>query len=105
MPCDQIILNEVEFQAADRDLLKKALEELGMTILRTAQDGTIVFRTRNWTNGRITNDRIVIDQREAGLVDKIKQGYSTQVVKAAARRFNWNVKQTAPNKLQITRRF
>jgi len=105
MPCDSIVLNEIEFQATDRELLKKALEELGINVLRTLRDGTIVFRTQSWSNGRITNDKIIIDEREADIVDKIKQRYSMQVVKAAAKRFNWNVKQTSPNKLQITRRF
>ena len=103
MPCNQIILNNVEIQVADFDLLTKALE----TLIEQGQaprywDGG--YRAREQAEQIIKRGFIRLPAGKEQLADLIKQEYSRQAVQATARKMNWRITQKSPQKLVATRR-
>lgn len=104
MPCYSRINSTVEFgQNTDAKLLAKALRAMGYTVTEAgkslafakyASDAPITGTFRDGTmtiNGSI-------DEME------VKRTYSAEVVKSAAQRFGWQVKQPGANQFQVTRR-
>lgn len=104
MPCYSRIQSTVEFgDNTDPKLLALALRALGYTVTeigknlsfaKYASDAPI---TGTYRGGTMTINGSV-DQNE------MKRAYSAEVVKSAAKRFGWQVKQSSPTQLQVTRR-
>jgi hypothetical protein len=105
MPCDSIVEQSVEFEQAQghEDLLVDALKELGYRVEtigdrlmfnKGAMTGTYVkgqFRTSTYTGEQFN-------------VDAVKQSFSKQVVKKAAKQYGWAVVEKGHNKFEIRKR-
>ena len=98
MPCNTVILNSVDLENANmnHDLLMKALVALyGESVTRRAWEQTTLIFTVNGRevtlrNGQLTSSLSATQLQE--VTGKIKQAYSKEVVKYAAKRFGWAVK-------------
>lgn len=108
-PCDSIILNRVDLKLADKGLIKKALEKLGVLNLRES-GGTFTFRYKDADYvlgaGKLTSRSSRYESRDIGQVaDVIKQSYSRCAVEQAAESMGWYVEQNAddPNSYVITK--
>lgn len=98
MPCDQVRTTIVDIAKLDGALLQAALRSLGYEV--SMQGEEILFkdlptwRTHRYANGKLYLSGVVETDR---LTNRIKQAYSTEVVKATAKRFGWTLKQDAKN--------
>lgn len=88
MPCYQINTLSVEIQAADRDLLKRALKKLGLDYreLKTGLDvycglGTIQIR----------KDKATLVPQLQDTLNEIKRAYSMEVIEEGAAAYSWTV--------------
>jgi hypothetical protein len=110
MPCDMTTSMSIEWgENTIVDLLAKALADQGLTEtinnennLQYAGNGNVV--TYNKTNHKMTIRSSgyytkTLDERE------LKRAYSTELVKNAAQRFGWNLKQQSPTVFRAQRRF
>lgn len=82
MPCDTIQQTTVDLAKANPDLLKAALQTLGIT-------------EYTFKNGVVTVQNSPVDSAV------IKQAYSKQIVISQAKRFGWGIRELADGKLQI----
>lgn len=104
MPCDSIILNQVNLELANMDVLMSALEQ--MTKTKVVSYGTTIAFNYEGQSYRITNGKLICPQGYESTADKIKQAYSKECITRAAKRFGWTVKSTKDkNKFQIQRKF
>ena len=87
MPCWQSNTIAVDIANADRDLLLEALSELGLG--RYAE---------------VSPTGVKISARMQGRIAEIKRKYAGKVVKKAAKRLGWEVKETTTDKFKLTRR-
>lgn len=103
MPCNKIITNLVEIQAANLELLTKALETLieQGVIPRYRLGGE---RVKEQAERIIRQGAIRLPAGQEYQADLIKREYSRQAVLAASRKLGWQVKQKTPQKLTVTRR-
>lgn len=98
MPCNTITQVRLELQNANIDLLKKALEGLGKLPVKDGE------KRLYWQGGNYNKDTgklTVLDQKFG---ETVKRAYSAEIVKAQAKRFGWQVKQTSEFKYQIIKR-
>ena len=105
MPCDEIILNNIEIKAANLDLLTKALEYLiDQGKAPRYWDGG--YRAREQAEQIIKRGFVRLPAGQEQLADLIKQEYSRQAIQAAARKFNWRLQEKpgAGNKMTATKR-
>ena len=110
MPCDTRTTVSVALNAADRELLFKAIAELGW---RPVEIGGIIqcyvqgLGTVSIENGMAKISTYVYESadRAEGIVNKIKKAYSVEVVKSQAKKFGWQLKQTNENKFKALRRY
>jgi hypothetical protein len=91
----------VEFKAEHFDILEEAAKELGYRAQRSGD--SLTFYTANGTVS-IRGGKISLDERDRRIIDPLKVAYSKQVVKRAASRYGWAVKQAAANKFIINKR-
>lgn len=104
MPCFTQQTSVVQFSAnTDLALLKKALEGLGFTV-REIQGGLSFNRASMGQSGTFVNGEMRVTSSMQEDMNVFKRAYSAEVVKAASARFGWQVKKTAANKFQVTRR-
>lgn len=109
MPCNTIRQSTINLAKVDHDLLKAALETMGMTCY-VAQGGILVARDRygraaTIQNGKLTHDTRMIGTGGQPLTENmVKQAYSGEVVKSQAKKFGWAVRQTADNQYVVVRR-
>ena len=104
MPCDSIILNQVNLELANIEILMTALEN--MTKNKVVSYGTTISFTYEGQSYRITNKKLICPQGYESTADKIKQAYSKECLVRAAKKFNWNIKTTKDaNKFQLQRKF
>lgn len=88
MPCNSIQTATVELGKVNADLLRIALEGLGISYYQY-QNGVLTIQGRT-----IPRD----------LEAKVKQAYSKQVVLTQAKKFGWQLKEVKPFQYQITKR-
>jgi hypothetical protein len=110
MPCDQVILNSVEFTVGNVELTKRAIKEVfgveaqssyGQSISFTSLDG----QTYRIQDGRLTGGRRTGEKTLGGMADQIKQGVARQAVQQAASRYGWALqKGKQAGKYQLRRR-
>lgn len=94
MPCNQVILNEVEIRVANVDLLARAIGALAeneqLILMRAVRIGTV--------NGLAQEIRrvgvILVPAGQEYLADRIKQEYSRQAIQVSARKFNWRLQES-----------
>lgn len=106
MPCYTRETSSVEFgDKTDPKMLQKALQDLGYSV--RVMGGVVEFWSATH-DGKLSNGTLTINHN--GLLDvtakrnEIARGYSKQVILSAAQRFGWAAKQTADDKLTVTRR-
>ena len=87
MPCWQSNIITVDIANADRDLLLETLKELGLEEQVKVRDNGIALSAR-------------LEKR----IPEIKRKYAGKVVKQAAKRLGWEIKETASDKFKLTRR-
>lgn len=108
MPCDTISIVSVEWnmKATDLNLLAAALNALG----KSAQvvGNKVVFSGGVFENGRFTYQSTyfarVSQQQAAAEVAKLKQAYGAEAVKATAKKWGWQIKETAPFQYEVMKR-
>lgn len=98
MPCDQVVLNRIDLPKMDPQLRDAALKAMGARLLG---GNAFVYKGQTY---QIQNGELVSRAGNTGEVaDLLKRAYSGEVVKYAARRAGWGVKQTGPFNYQIIR--
>jgi hypothetical protein len=101
MPCDTIQLNRIDLGKVNQDILKQALEGLGIKNFNGydfTHMGTRVYIQDGELSSRL-------DRKELeNLRNNIKVSYSKKVLAQASQKFNWQVKQTGQNKYQFIKR-
>ena len=106
MPCYTIRLTTVNFEVANLDILKKALEQDfnakceigdgGHALLATIpRVGTVSFR----------NGQVNLESSKEHLVDQFKQSYAKEALRVVSVRYSWRLTQTAGNKFEAVRRY
>lgn len=96
MPCDQINTMSVAIEAADRELLVRALERLGLKYA-VAADGTVTVRVAPGATIAIGASEAVLSSIAFTRVDlqttlnQIKDQYTRVVVEEAASQYGWNL--------------
>lgn len=86
------------------DLLVDALKEEGYTATRVVNE---IRFSNSECSGVYRNGRFETRRSSGGApmdIDSIKQNFSKQVVKKAAKQFGWTVKETGKNKFEIRKR-
>jgi hypothetical protein len=107
MPCYTREKSTIEFgPKTDAKLLAAAFKTLGYDVL-VSPKGVVTFYGEQiegrFANGKLSvNSATVIDEK---MVNTFKRAYSAEVVKSAAQRFGWQVKQPSANTFQVQRRF
>lgn len=91
MPCDTVQTATVDLGKVDRQLLERALFDLGIPATQYQYQAS---------TGRLT-----LNGRAAAATDiaAIKQSYSKQVVLTQAQKFGWKVKQVGAFKWEVQR--
>lgn len=102
MPCDTIQTVGVDLGKVDPGLLTLALTELGLNPQKNGNRITFYGGSYDTT----TKTATLSSSRMAGtnaeeLTAKIKRAYSAEVVKATAKRYGWQIKETEPYKFQV----
>lgn len=108
MPCYTVITSSVEFKIGNIDLLKKALEKLGIRINKQyASEAYLSFyHSGNYITIDLRKGKITSEMNEKKLSEfsnQIKRAYSSVVVDEVAKRQKWIRKNTAENKGQLQR--
>lgn len=102
MPCWEVNLVDVAFQAKSIPLLRKALEALGWPHVVNEEAGYV--RTRGFTID-LDDEKARIDANKQYLLNELKVAYSTEVVKATAAKRRWVlIKQRSPQRM-LARRY
>lgn len=94
MPCYQDRTTSVRLEAANSDLLRKALESLGCTSVSASERGHITFYDSVGNYGSVQNGTMRISSSSNLALDPnaLKRAYSGEVVKATARKHGWQLK-------------
>lgn len=100
MPCNTITTVKLELKNANLNLLRKAVESvIGNGIHTQTKD------RMTWANGGSYNRETgVMTSYYAQDLKTINKAYSAEVVKDQAKRFGWQIKQTAQYQYQIIKR-
>lgn len=102
MPCDTVTTTTVAMQKMDMTLLAAGLRAAGH-VVREVNNG-LSFAHGGYTQ-RYENGKLIatgVDAQE--LSAKMAVAYSTEIVKAQAKKFGWQMKEVAPQKWQVIRR-
>jgi hypothetical protein len=93
VPCDQVRRITLNIQAMDRTLLLAALAALGLRV-REASSRGVRFVTPQGQAAAIRDGEMVIPAQELALVNRIKQQYAKETLKAVAKKFGWRLQGT-----------
>jgi len=85
MPCDRITRMTVKLKAADREILKAALKDLGYTFSET--DSQLSFYSNRGVVVINKKGEATINDSNQGIINEINVAYSKQVVARTAARF------------------
>ena len=102
MPCDSIITNTVEFAVAAKnpELLGRAVTAAFKTQMRKVLDAGYQFTVDGYTITVVNGQARVRGASQQWLgqrMDRLKQAYSREAVKEAARRAGFSVRQQGDN--------
>ena len=90
MPCWQVQTVSVEFKAANAELLAKAAKALGYFVQQAA--GVMTLSTSRTSFGiNLMTSTALIQQDQQGELNALKQEYSRQAIKLAAKLGGWQV--------------
>lgn len=102
MSCYTVQLTTVEFKAQHAELLKKALNELGLKFSHNERTNRISI-IGSYLTIDLAAQQVRCERNETSLVNRIKQQYSLEAIKLASAKNKWVVKQMASNKLALRR--
>ena len=98
MPCYQVQLMSVEFQAEHIDLVEEAAKAIRMRVRRS---GNVVYMDNlafdldtQKISGRVYGGEKVVQEQ----INKLKRAYSRQVINKTAKANNWTVSYQSTNK-------
>lgn len=101
MPCWTIETASVAMPQMRGELLRKALEKFGATKIEFVGNFT---RFRLWDEAYILQDGVLSFRKGApNLADRIKVGYSRQVIAQVAKTNRWTVKEVRPNEFEVVK--
>lgn len=105
MPCDSISTQSINLAKAMPELVEEAMKSLGMTLYNKTKT-MIQARTSDWSYVTWTAGQgLTVDgENNQKHITDLTKAYSKQAVTWAAQRAGWTVKQTADDKLTVTRR-
>lgn len=89
MPCWEVNLMTVEFQARNINLLEEAIKSLGLAYHRSSK---IINVSSNLTID-LENQTATTNSSNANLINRIKREYSTKVLEKVAKRKRWVMKK------------
>lgn len=90
MPCYTVKQIGVALHAANRELLKKALAELKITI--DYESGGILYCRHRGKRIEIRKDKVMVDQGNESIVSEISKAYGRQVIEDQARKQGFQVR-------------
>ncbi len=114
MPCDQIQIVSVEWsmKSTDLALLTAALNALGKEAVLDKGSALVSPRIR-FAGGVFQDGKFkytstyyarISQQQAAQEVAKLKQAYGAEAVKATAKKWGWQIKETAPFEYEVVKR-
>lgn len=96
-----MILNSVEIGTMNAELLKRALAALGAKGVYV--DRTGAYFTLDGTPCQIRNGKLIVEEGEEAIADKVKRAYSVETVKYTAKRNGWQIKKVAEYEYEVTK--
>ena len=103
MPCDSIRQTSIDLTSIGRidpANLVKALKALGREDVSLQADGkTILGYGVKYQNGQLE----LTGRASYIKLDQVKQSYAAETVKATAKKYGWQLKQTAPYQYEVTK--
>ncbi len=104
MPCWEVNLMNVEFKAANRDRLVKAIEEdgfqytelSGVIEMRLGRNSSIIFDLPN-------EKATLVNTTDTDPLNKIKRAYSRLTIEEVAKKKRWALRKQGKNKFQMVR--
>lgn len=105
MPCYQVNLLSVKIEAADKELLEKAIKKLGFSYVRDKYNVFTINVSDSGVYGTIiiNNTTARIKPGLQKKLNEIKQAYSEQVIAAAAEEFSWTVTEDEEGQIVLRR--
>lgn len=107
MPCYEIRTVSVEFKASNVNLLKKAIENLGIKISNSTEKTISFYNVGKYTTIDIEKQQIVgsgMNERQLSTFSNaIKRAYSEQVIDEIAKKQKWMKSKLSQNKFQLKR--
>ena len=105
MPCWQERTTTLEIQAADLNVMARALEALGMQAQVDDARRTIRLTTRTGGQaGYFANGRLVISERARLDENEVRREYSRQSIIATAKRQGWQLRFQQDGRIEATKR-
>lgn len=102
MPCNSIVQNRVQWneEHTDLDLLSLAMKKLGYKAITATR-----FRNTQGNEVELRNGKLItiVSRYETIDTDAIKQGYSCEVVKKAARSYGWKIEEKGNNEFEVVK--
>ena len=95
MPCHEIRTINVDLKMVDKDLLKKALDNLGFTYNET-ENGFIIFSNKFSTRIKLDlkTGQANMAESDQKYLNKIKQEYSKAAIEKISEKRKWILKKT-----------
>jgi len=116
MPCWTKVSSKIELKNPNRELLEKALAELGYKIstaeyaarfdaILTADNFDTQTSVILKADGTVTLTGARAGAQLGEHVNALKRSYAAQVVEASARKFGWQVAKKEEGRFQLVRRY
>ena len=90
MPCYEVRTMSVEFKAENRQLLDAAIKATGLLV--NSQTSNRITRAYGKVVIKLDEGTAEVREGEQNLLNKIKQAYSKECIKAACKKVQWAVK-------------
>jgi hypothetical protein len=104
MPCYQQRTTTLEIDAANLDVLAKALEALGLNAKVEETTRTIRVTTATGQSGYFANGRLVINGTTRLDENAVRREYSKQSILSVAKRQGWQIRFQPNGDIEATRR-
>ncbi len=107
MPCNRVTTQSVALTKAMPDLVAEAMKALGWQINVHSKTQIEAYASSSYVTWRAGQGIIVRGYDQADQqpqITALTKAYSVQAVTWASQRAGWQVKQTAPDKLTVSRR-
>ena len=105
MPCDQVRTTTLALGKVDAGMMKAALQALGFTRIELHAERLSFSHGTRSCAGRLDlrTGRLTMTGNQPLAENEVRRAYSTEVVRATARRFGWTLTQTAAGQFEAVR--